>query len=90
MSQQNENRVTKGDNASGRNNRAICVCPENHDETKTDAAVFSKFNQIREPSYAKKKMMPKRKMKRVLTARNGGQSSRVIRNDSDIVFLWFI
>ena len=44
VSQQNENRVTKGDNASGGNNRTVRDCLENHDETKTDAAIFSKLN----------------------------------------------
>ena len=33
VSQQNENRVTKGDNASGGNNRAVRDCLENHGGT---------------------------------------------------------
>ncbi|XWS22396.1 hypothetical protein CRYUN_Cryun29cG0030300 [Craigia yunnanensis] len=88
VSQQNENRVMKGDNASGGNNRTARACPENHDATETDTVIFSKFNQISEPSRAKK-MQPKRKKKPVLTSRNSdsGESSRVIPNDLDIVFL---
>ncbi|XWS35099.1 hypothetical protein CRYUN_Cryun21dG0097100 [Craigia yunnanensis] len=86
VSQQNENRVMKGDNASGGNNRTVRGCPENNDATETDTVIFSKSNQISKPSHAKK-VLPKRQMKHVLTSRNGGESSRVIPNDSDIVFL---
>ncbi|XP_022735728.1 uncharacterized protein LOC111289109 isoform X1 [Durio zibethinus] len=86
VSQQNENRVMKGDNASGGNNRTVRDCPENEDATETDTVIFSKFIQISEPSNAKR-MLPKRQKKHVLTSRNGGESSRVIPNDSDIVFL---
>ncbi|XVF29170.1 hypothetical protein REPUB_Repub15cG0096900 [Reevesia pubescens] len=86
VSQQNENRVVNRDDASGGNNRILCDSPENHGATETAPVIFSKFNQISEPSHAKN-MLPKRQMKHVLTSRNSGESSRVIPNDSDIVFL---
>ncbi|XVF38060.1 hypothetical protein REPUB_Repub20aG0065200 [Reevesia pubescens] len=83
VSQRNENSFVKRDN--GGNNGILCGRPENHDATET-APVISKFNQISEPSHAKH-MLPKRQTKHVLTSRNSGESSGVIPNDSDIVFL---
>ncbi|XP_022722767.1 uncharacterized protein LOC111279951 [Durio zibethinus] len=86
VSQQNEHGVLKRDNnTSGGNNRIVSDCPQKHDVTET-APVISKFNEISEPSHAKN-MLPKRQTKHVLTSRNSGESSRVIPNDSDIVFL---
>ncbi|EOY05371.1 RING/U-box superfamily protein, putative isoform 1 [Theobroma cacao] len=80
--EQNENRVVK----RGENNRIGCDFPENQDATETAPLIVSKFNQISEPSLATN-MLPKRQKKHELTSRNSGESSRVIRNDSDIVFL---
>ncbi|XVF65087.1 hypothetical protein PTKIN_Ptkin09bG0218600 [Pterospermum kingtungense] len=83
-SQQSENRVVKRDNASGGNSRIDRS--QYHDATEKAPVVFSKFNQISEPSHAKN-MLSRRQTKHVLTSRNNGESSRVIPNDSDIVFL---
>ncbi|XVE81420.1 hypothetical protein DITRI_Ditri15bG0062000 [Diplodiscus trichospermus] len=85
-SQQNGNRVVKRDNASVGNDRIVCDHPQNHDATETSPLNFSKFNQTSGPSLAKN-MLRKRQMRHVLTSRNSGESSRVIPNDSDIVFL---
>ncbi|XP_022761941.1 uncharacterized protein LOC111307894 isoform X2 [Durio zibethinus] len=85
VNQQNENRVVR-DNARGGNNRILCDFPKNHDATETTPVIFSRLNQISEPSHARN-MLSKRQMKNVLTSRNSGESSRVIPIDSDIVFL---
>ncbi|XVF05309.1 hypothetical protein REPUB_Repub05bG0161100 [Reevesia pubescens] len=53
VSQQNENRVMNKDDASEGNNRILCDSPENHGATETASVIFSKFNQISEPSRAK-------------------------------------
>ncbi|GMJ01831.1 hypothetical protein like AT1G04790 [Hibiscus trionum] len=84
VSQQSENGVVKRNNASGGKTRILCDSPETCDATET-APVISRINQISEPSHAN--MLPKRRMKHVLTTRNSGESSRVTPNDPDIVFL---
>ncbi|XWS13488.1 hypothetical protein CRYUN_Cryun36dG0041300 [Craigia yunnanensis] len=86
VSQQNETRLVKRDNASGGNNKILCDCPQNRHTTETPPVIFSKLNQISEPSHAKN-MLPKRQTKHVLASKNSGESSRVIPNGSDIVFL---
>lgn len=84
VSQRNDNGVVKRNNASRGKTMILCDSPEICDSTEI-APVISKVNQISESSHAN--MLPKRQTKHGLTSRNNGESSRVTRNDSDIVFL---
>ncbi|KAB2039813.1 hypothetical protein ES319_D02G036600v1 [Gossypium barbadense] len=84
VSQQNDNGVVKRNNASRGKTVILCDSPEIVYATET-APVISKVDQISESSHAN--MLPKRQMKHGLTSRNNGESSRVTRNGSDIVFL---
>lgn len=84
VSRQNENRIVTRDDACGGNIRI--GHPQNLDATEKAPMIFSKFNQISEPSHAKN-MLPRRQTKHALMSRNNGESSRAIPNDSDIVFL---
>ncbi|PPD75626.1 hypothetical protein GOBAR_DD27437 [Gossypium barbadense] len=86
VSQQNENKVVKRNNASRGSNRIPSGCLENCDATETAPVIFSKFNQKSEPSHAEN-LLSKRQTKHVLSSGNSGESSRVIPNDTDIVFL---
>ncbi|MBA0713790.1 hypothetical protein Golax_012803 [Gossypium laxum] len=86
VSQQNENKVVKRNNASRGSNRIPSGCLENCDATETAPVTFSKFNQKSEPSHAEN-LLSKRQTKHVLSSGNSGESSRVIPNDTDIVFL---
>ncbi|KAA3454738.1 E3 ubiquitin-protein ligase SDIR1-like protein [Gossypium australe] len=86
VSQQNENKVVKRNDASRGSNRIPSGCLENCDATETAPVIFSKFNQKSEPSHAEN-LLSKRQMKHVLSSGNSGESSRVIPNDTDIVFL---
>ncbi|OMO88307.1 Zinc finger, RING/FYVE/PHD-type [Corchorus olitorius] len=83
--EQKENRVMKRDKSSGQNNRVGRDWPENADLTETAPVIVPTINQISEPSPAIN-MLPKRQKKHV-TFRNTGESSRIIPNDSDIMFL---
>ncbi|KAG8499814.1 hypothetical protein CXB51_006509 [Gossypium anomalum] len=84
VSQRNDNGVVKRNNASRGKTMIQCDSPEIFDATET-APVISKVDQISESSHAN--MLPKRQTKHGLTSRNNGESSRVTRNDSDLVFL---
>ncbi|KAG8484358.1 hypothetical protein CXB51_023824 [Gossypium anomalum] len=86
VSQQNENKVVKRNDASRGSNRIPSGCLENCDATETAPVIFSKFNQKSEPSHAEN-LLSKRQTKHVLSSGNSGESSRVIPNDTDIVFL---
>ncbi|MBA0801149.1 hypothetical protein Gohar_011532, partial [Gossypium harknessii] len=86
VSQQNENKVVKRNNASRGSNRIPSGCLENCDATETAPVIFTKFNQKSEPSHAEN-LLSKRQTKHVLSSGNSGESSRVIPNDTDIVFL---
>ncbi|KAB2067245.1 hypothetical protein E1A91_A09G216400v1 [Gossypium mustelinum] len=85
VSQQNENKVVKRNDASRGSNKIPSGCLENCDATETAPVIFSKFNQKSEPSHAEN-LLSKRQTKHVLSSGNSGESSRVIPNDTDIVF----
>ncbi|KAK8599726.1 hypothetical protein V6N13_060450 [Hibiscus sabdariffa] len=86
VSQQKENKVVKRNYANQGNNRVLSGCLGIHDATETTSVIFSKSNQISEPSPAEN-MLPKRQMKHILTSGNSGESSRVVTHDADVVFL---
>ncbi|KAH1089597.1 hypothetical protein J1N35_016854 [Gossypium stocksii] len=86
VSQQNENKVVKRNDASRGSNRIPSGCLENCDATETAPVIFSKVNEKSEPSHAENRLS-KRQTKHVLSSGNSGESSRVIPNDTDIVFL---
>ncbi|KAG4184960.1 hypothetical protein ERO13_A09G202500v2 [Gossypium hirsutum] len=85
VSQQNENKIVKRNDASRGSNKIPSGCLENCDATETAPVIFSKFNQKSEPSHAEN-LLSKRQTKHVLSSGNSGESSRVIPNDTDIVF----
>ncbi|KAK8684952.1 hypothetical protein V6N13_040966 [Hibiscus sabdariffa] len=86
VSQQNENKVVKRNYANQGNNRVLSDCLGIHDATETTPVIFSKSNQISEPSPAEN-MLPKRQTKQILISGNSGESSRAVPHDADVVFL---